>query len=129
MRTLAKAATRSLVALCVVMVLAMAAVATIGTLGTRLAERQGSTIAGDQLTTAVVTGQLAQDMDAVYRIGEAALRSADPATRSRLLGTLYTSLVPAVDAHLFSLQRLHVARSGGRTRRPCAVQPAVDRRP
>ena len=27
--------------------------------------------------------------------------------RSRLLGTLYTSLIPTVDAHLFSLERLH----------------------
>ena len=106
MRTLAKAATSSVVALFGTLV--VVAVATIGILGTRSAERQGSAIAGDQLTTSVVTGQLAQDMDAAYRTGEAALRSADPAMRSRLLGTLYTSLVPAVDAHLFSLERLHV---------------------
>jgi diguanylate cyclase (GGDEF)-like protein len=87
--------------------LVVVAVAATGILGTLSAERQGSAIAGDQLTTSVVTGQLAQDMDAAYRTGEAALRSADPATRSRLLGTLYTSLVPAVDAHLVSLERLH----------------------
>ena len=83
------------------------AVAAIGILGTRSAARQGNAIAGDELTTAVVTGQLAQDMDAAYATGEAALRSADPATRSRLLGTLYTSLLPAVDAQLFSLEQLH----------------------
>ena len=80
--------------------LVVVAVAAIGILGTRSAARQGNTIAGDELTTAVVTGQLARDMDAAYATGEAALRAADPATRSRLLGTLYTSLLPAVDAQL-----------------------------
>jgi diguanylate cyclase (GGDEF)-like protein len=105
MQTLARAAASSLIALFGTLV--VVAVAVIGILGTRSAERQGSAIAGDQLTTAVVTGQLAQDVDAAYATGEAALLSADPATRSRLLGTLYTSLIPKVDAHLSSLERLH----------------------
>ena len=65
-------------------------------------------IAGGELDTAVATNQLAREMDAAYATGEAALRAADPATRSRLLGTLYTSLLPGIDAQLFSLQQLHV---------------------
>ena len=81
--------------------------AAIGILGIRSAARQGNAIAGDELGTAVVTGQLARDMDAAYAAGEAVVRSADPAMRSRLLGSLYTSLVPAVDGHLLSLERLH----------------------
>ena len=89
--------------------LMLAAVAAIGILGIGSATRQGNAIAGDELTTAVVTGQLARDMDVAYAAGEAVVRSADPATRSRLLGSLYTSLVPAVDGHLLSLERLHVA--------------------
>ena len=89
--------------------LVVVALAAIGILATRSAARQGNAIAGDELTTAVVTGQLARDMDVAYAAGDAVVRSADPATRSRLLGTLYTSLVPAVDAHLSSLERLHVA--------------------
>ena len=89
--------------------LVVVALAAIGILATRSAARQGNAIAGDELTTAVVTGQLARDMDVAYAAGNAVVRSADPATRSRLLGTLYTSLVPAVDAHLSSLERLHVA--------------------
>ena len=89
--------------------LMLAAVAAIGILGIRSAARQGNAIAGDELTTAVVTGQLARDMDVAYAAGEAVVRSADPAMRSRLLGSLYTSLVPAVDGHLLSLERLHVA--------------------
>ena len=89
--------------------LMLAAVAAIGILGIGSATRQGNAIAGDELTTAVVTGQLARDMDVAYAAGEAVVRSADPAMRSRLLGSLYTSLVPAVDGHLLSLERLHVA--------------------
>ena len=87
--------------------LAVVAVAAIGILGIRSAVQQGTVIAGDELTTAVVTGQLARDMDAAYATGEAALRAADPAGRSRLLGSLYTSLLPAVDAQLSSLEQLH----------------------
>ena len=105
------------------------ALAAIGTLATRSAVRQGNAIAGDQLTTAVVTGQLARDMDVAYAAGEAVVRSADPATRSRLLGTLYTSLVPAVDAQLLLAGTAARRRSAGRARRRGAVHPAVDRRP
>jgi diguanylate cyclase (GGDEF)-like protein len=103
--TFARAATVLLIALFgTVLVVAVAA---IGILGIRSATYQGKVIAGDELDTAVVTSQLAQKMDAAYVVGEDALRAADPATRSRLLGTLYTSLLPAVDAQLFSLQQLH----------------------
>src|SRR5713101_2973868 len=107
MRTLARAATSSLAGLGAALSLAAVAVAVIGMLGTRSAVRHGNAIAGDELTTAVVSGQLARDMDAAYAAGQAAVRAADPAMRSRLLGTLYTSLFPAVDAQMFSLQRLH----------------------
>ena len=82
--------------------------AAIGILGIRSATSQGNAIASDELTTAVVTGQLARNIDAAYAAGEAAVQTADPAMRSRLLGSLYTSLLPAVDAQLFSLERLHV---------------------
>src|SRR6266581_11178 len=107
MRTLAKAATSSLVALCAALVLVVVAVAAIGTLGTRSAAGRGNAIAGEDLTTSVVTGQLARNMDAAYAAGEAAVQATDPAMRSRLLGSLYTSLLPAVDAQLFSLERAH----------------------
>ena len=107
MRTLAKAATSSLVALCAALVLVVVAVAAIGTLGTRSAAGRGNAIAGEDLTTSVVTGQLARNMDAAYAAGEAAVQATDPAMRSRLLGSLYTSLLPALDAQLFSVERLH----------------------
>ena len=103
----ARAAAVLLVALGIVLTLLVVAVAAIGILGIRSAAYQGKVIAGGELTTAVVTSQLARDMDVAYATGEDALRATDPPTRSRLLGTLYTSLLPAVDAQLFSLKQLH----------------------
>ena len=108
MRTLARAATRSLVALCIALALAVVAVAAVGILNTRSAEDQGDAIAGDELTTAIVTNQLARDIDAAYATGEQAALTTQPAQRSRLLGSLDTSLLPAIDSELFSLEALHV---------------------
>jgi diguanylate cyclase (GGDEF)-like protein len=107
MRTLARAATRSLVALCAALALAVAAVAAIGILNTHSASNLGNMIAGDELTTSIVTNQLARSIDAVYATGEQAALATQPAERSRLLGSLYTSLLLAVDADLFSLKQLH----------------------
>jgi diguanylate cyclase (GGDEF)-like protein len=107
MRALAKAATGSLVALCVALALTVVAVAVLGILATRSATGLGDKIAGDQLTTPIVTGQLARNIDAAYAAGQAAVLATQPAQRSRLLGSLYTSLLPAIDAELFSLQQLH----------------------
>ncbi len=84
------------------------AVAAIGVLGIRSATYQGKVIAGGELDTAVATSRVAREMDAAYATGEGALQGADPATRARLLGTLYTSVFPGIDAQLSSLQQLHV---------------------
>ena len=107
MRTLARAATRSLVALGVALALVVAAMAALGILATHSAVDVGNTIASDELATPVATGRLARTIDAAYAAGQAAVVATQPAQRSRLLGSLYTSLLPAVDAELFSLQQLH----------------------
>jgi diguanylate cyclase (GGDEF)-like protein len=107
MRTLARAATRSLVALCIALLLVVVAVAFIGLLNTRLAVSKGDAIAGDELTTSIVTNQLARTIDAAYAAGEQAALTAQPAQRSRLLGSLSTSLLPTIGAELFSLEQLH----------------------
>jgi diguanylate cyclase (GGDEF)-like protein len=109
MRTLARAATSSLAVLGAALGLAVAVVAVIGILATRSATAQGNVIAGDELTTAIVTGQLARSMDAAYTAAQEAVRATTPVERSRLLGSLYTSLLPAVDARLFTLDQLHAA--------------------
>ncbi len=109
MRTLARAAISSLAALGAALALVAVAVAVIGILATRSATGQGNVIAGDELTTAIVTGQLGRSMDAAYAAGQQAVLATAPAERSRLLGSLYTQLLPAVDARLFMLDQLHAA--------------------
>jgi diguanylate cyclase (GGDEF)-like protein len=109
MRALAKTATGALVALGIALALVVAVVAAIGIVGTHSATGQGNAIAGDELTTSVVTGQLARSMDAAYADAQEAVRATVPAERSRLVGTLYTHLLPAVDARLFALDQLHAA--------------------
>jgi diguanylate cyclase (GGDEF)-like protein len=109
MRALAKTAAGALVALGVALALFVAVVAAIGVAGTRSATEQGKEIANDELATAVVTGQLARNMDAAYADGQEAAEATVPAERSRFLGTLYASLLPAVDGRLFALDQLHAA--------------------
>ncbi len=107
MRTLAKAAASSLVILCIGLAFVVVCVAAIGIVGTRSSTRLGNEIASDELTTSTATGQLARNMDTAYATGEAAFLVSGPAERSRLLGLLYTRLLPAADARLSSLERLH----------------------
>jgi diguanylate cyclase (GGDEF)-like protein len=106
-RTLAKAAASSLIALCVGLAFAVVCVAAIGILGTRSSAKLGNNIASDELTTSTVTGQLARNMDAAYATGEAAFLASGAGERSRLFGALYTSLLPAADTRLTALKRLH----------------------
>ena len=109
MRTLAKAAASSLIALCVGLAFVVVCVAAIGVLGTQSSAKLGNDIASDELTTSTVTGQLARDMDAAYAAGEAAFLATGAGERSRLFGALYTSLLPAADARLAVLVRLHAS--------------------
>jgi diguanylate cyclase (GGDEF)-like protein len=106
-RTLARAATLSLIMLGTGLTLVVLAVAAIGILGTRASTALGNSIASDELTTAVTTGQLARDMDEAYATGEQALLTSRPGQQSRLLGQLYTGTLPAVDAELSSFEQLH----------------------
>jgi diguanylate cyclase (GGDEF)-like protein len=106
-QTLARAATRSLAVLCTGLALVVLAVAAIGIAGTRSSTGLGNEIGNDELTTSTATGLLAQDMDAAYATGEEAFLTPEPAQRSQLLGLIYTSILPAADAQLSSLERLH----------------------
>jgi len=106
-RTLAKAAASSLIALCVGLAFVVVCVAAIGILGTLSSTKLGNNIASDELTTSTVTGQLARNMDAAYATGEAAFLASGAGERSRRFGALYTSLLPAADTRLTALKRLH----------------------
>jgi GGDEF domain-containing protein len=56
-------------------------------------------------------------MDMAYATGEEAFLAPGAARRSQLLGSLYTSLLPAVDAQLGYLQRLHAGDPSGEEQR------------
>jgi diguanylate cyclase (GGDEF)-like protein len=113
MRTLARAAASSLITLCVGLATVVVCVALIGIVGTRSATTLGNEAASDELTTSTATGQLARTMDSAYAAGEAAFLAPRPVDRSRLLGFLYSSRLPATDAQLYSLERLHAGDPPG----------------
>jgi diguanylate cyclase (GGDEF)-like protein len=107
-RTLARVATSSLIILCIGLAFVVVCVTAIGIVGTRSATRLGNETASDELTTSTATGQMARAMDSAYATGEAAFLAPGRAERSRLLGFLYSSRLPAADARLYSLEQLHV---------------------
>ena len=106
-KTLARAATSALGALCLGLVVVAIAIAAIGIAGTHASTRLGNDTANDELITSTTTGELARDMDTAYVVGEKAFLAAGPPQRSRLFGMLYSSILPATDAQLSSLKRLH----------------------
>ena len=48
-------------------------------------------------------------MDSAYATGETAFLAPGPTERTRLLSFLYASRLPATDAQLYTLERLHAA--------------------
>jgi diguanylate cyclase (GGDEF)-like protein len=106
-KTLARAATSALASLCLGLVFVAVAIAAIGIAGTHVSTRLGNDTANDELTTSTATGELARDMDTSYATGEEAFLAAGQAQRSRLFDSLYASILPAADAQLAYLERLH----------------------
>ena len=107
MPTIARVATRSLATLCVALSIAVIVVAVIGLFGANSSTTLGKEIANDELTTSTTTGELARDMDSAYATGEEALLTANPALRARLLGGLYTGMLPETDEQLAMFEQLH----------------------
>ena len=83
------------------------AVAAIGILGTRASTNLENSTASDELATSTATGQLALDMGTAYATGEEAFLVSGPREQARLLGSLYSSILPAADTQLSYLERLH----------------------
>jgi hypothetical protein len=85
-RTLARIATSSLVALCAGLTLVVVVAAAISILGTNWSTMLGKQISSNELYTSTATGELARNMDAAYVTSEEAFLAAEPAQRSYLLG-------------------------------------------
>jgi diguanylate cyclase (GGDEF)-like protein len=107
MRTLAQRAVIALTVACALFGLLITAVGVVGMVTMHQATDRGNAIAGDELLTSSTTAQMGLSLNAAYVAGESALLSPDPARRSRLISELYTALLPAADADLAELVRLH----------------------
>ncbi|MCW2529593.1 MAG: Diguanylate cyclase protein [Pseudonocardiales bacterium] len=107
MRRFAHRATAGLTYACVFFAVAVVAVSLIGIIGVRSVARTGNHIASDELATATATSQVSRGMDLVYSTGTSFLLSADPGARAAMAARLYDHAIPAVDAELATVQRLH----------------------
>jgi diguanylate cyclase (GGDEF)-like protein len=109
MSRFARRANAGLVYACAFFALSIFVVGVVGILGVRSVSQTGNDIASDELATSTSTAHLAREIDSVYSTGTAFLLSADPVARAPLAAALYERQVPAVDASLADLQRLHVS--------------------
>jgi diguanylate cyclase (GGDEF)-like protein len=108
-KTLARAATNALGALCLGLVIVAIGIAGLGIAGTHVSTHIGNDTSNDELTTSTATGELAREMDTAYATGEEALLAVGQEQRSRLFGSLYNSILPTTDAQLAYLERLHAS--------------------
>ncbi len=107
MRSIASRVNAGIVLVCVFFAVVAVALGAAGMVGVRSATSIGATIAGDELTTATLTTRLGRQMDRAYSTAQAMLLSADPARRAVLAASLYDPVIPAVDAALADLLRIH----------------------
>ncbi len=107
MRTLASRVSAAVFYACVFFALATVSVGVVGIIGVSSATRAGNSISSDELATAETTAQLGQDIDSAFATGQAMLLTVDPALRTQLATTLYNQEIPAVEAGLGQLQRVH----------------------
>jgi diguanylate cyclase (GGDEF)-like protein len=110
-RTLSRRAVIGLVYVCVFFAVMIVGVGVAGVAGVRSTTHVGNAIVTDELTTATDTARIGQSMDAAYSQGEQLLLSANPARKAQLTRDLYDTTLPAVDAGLADLQRLHTGDS------------------
>jgi diguanylate cyclase (GGDEF)-like protein len=106
MRSISQRAEAGLIYLCVFFAVVTAALGVVSIIGVRSTTAVSDSIVSDELTTETSTAVTARAMDAIYSTGEQILLSSDPAARSRL-SVLYSQSIPAADANLAALVRLH----------------------
>src|SRR5450631_389336 len=111
MRSLSGRVNVGVLIVCLFFGVTAAAIGVVGIIGVRSATANGAEIASDELTTATATAELSRRLGDAYSTSQALMLSADPAARAQLASTLYDRVIPAVDAGLADLTRLHVADS------------------
>ena len=105
--TLSSRVTMVVAACCLFCALAAAAIGGLGILGVGSVTRSEKQLIQDELTTATITAQLAHQIDGAYADGLTASLRADPTVRRRSASTLRNVEIPAVEATLADLRRIH----------------------
>jgi diguanylate cyclase (GGDEF)-like protein len=107
MRRLTSRTTLAVSCACVSFGLIAVGIGGLGVVGVRSATRSGNVLANDELTTATITGQVGHQVDAVYASAEAAALTADSTLHDQLVTQLFNEQIPAVEAGLSDLDRVH----------------------
>ncbi|MEP7091242.1 MAG: hypothetical protein ABI776_14175, partial [Nocardioidaceae bacterium] len=79
----------------------------LGIAGVVSATDASAGLAADEVATATITAQLAHEVDAAYADGQAVVLAPGASSRAGLESRLYNQRLPAVEARLVSLRRIH----------------------
>lgn len=108
MPSLSRRVTVAVFAACVFFAVAAIGIGAVGIIGVRSATEMGRSIVNDELKTATVTARLGYQLDSAFSTGQVLTLSADPRRRAQSATTLYDQAIPAVEASLADLARVHV---------------------
>lgn len=111
MRSLATRISAGVWATCVFFALVVCGIGAVGIAGVQAATHNGEAIASDQLATSTATARFSRDVDLAHATGQALALTSSRAGRDRLTQQLTGHAMPAVDADLAAVQRLHAADS------------------
>jgi hypothetical protein len=106
MRSLSARLSAGVVYACALFAVCVVAISAAGILGVQAANRSGSDVAHDELATAEITAAFGHDVDVAEDSGQL-LWLNTAANRAVYATTLYNDQVPAVEAALAALRRIH----------------------
>ncbi len=87
--------------------LATAVIGGLGVIGVRAATSSETQLTTDELATATLTARLAHEIDGAYAAGQATALSSDKVLRMARAGDLRNTQIPAVEATLAAVTRIH----------------------
>jgi diguanylate cyclase (GGDEF)-like protein len=106
MRTLSARLSAGVVLACALFAACVLAIGVLGIVGVRTANSAGNQIAHDELSTANITAQFGHDVDLAYATAQQMWLS-DASARAPYAARLYDSQMPAVEADIAALVRIH----------------------
>ena len=108
-RTLSSRVAGTVVYACIVFALAVVGIGAVGIVAVRSATATAVGLSADELATSTETAALGQAVSAAYSTGQALAFRPEPKLRAQRIAALYDTQLPAVEADLTMLSRLHGA--------------------